>query len=70
MFLDSLRHGLGGGRGCVLHSQHTHTRLCAQSDPSPRPGWAGLAAHGTLNVLVDLNILSRKKPNLNLSPHS
>lgn len=70
MFLDGLCHSLGGGHGCVLHGQHTHTRLCAQSDPSPRPGWAGPAAHGTLNVLVGLDILSRKNPNLDLSPHS
>lgn len=70
MFLDSLRHGLGGGHGCVLHGQRTHTQLCAHSDPSPRRGWVGPAACGALNVLVDLNILSRKKPNLDLSPHS
>lgn len=38
MFLDSLGHGLGGGHGCVLHGQRTHTQLCAHSDRLPDLG--------------------------------
>lgn len=55
---------------CSSQSAHPPTQLYAHSDPSPRPGWVGPAARGALNVLVDLDILSRKKTNLDLSPHS